>query len=70
MLERCPDCGHEISPRARMCPNCGAPGPGHEEPEPKMECKGPVASLIDTTICLIMFLFFLALVASAFESYG
>jgi hypothetical protein len=21
----CPDCGHEVSPRAESCPNCGAP---------------------------------------------
>lgn len=21
----CPDCGHEVSPAAESCPNCGAP---------------------------------------------
>jgi DNA-directed RNA polymerase subunit RPC12/RpoP len=24
-LIACPDCGHEVSTRARSCPNCGAP---------------------------------------------
>ena len=25
-LINCTDCGHQISPRAASCPNCGAPG--------------------------------------------
>jgi ribosomal protein S27E len=64
MLEKCPDCGHEMSQRAVMCPNCGAPGPAYELPEPEVKCKGPVGSLVDGVFgaagCLVMIIIVLA----------
>ena len=68
MLVKCPDCGREISHRAVMCPNCGAPGPNREAIKPEGKCKGPVASFVDTGLCLIMAVFFITLAASLFDS--
>jgi RNA polymerase subunit RPABC4/transcription elongation factor Spt4 len=30
-LISCRECGHEVSPSARVCPQCGAPRPGNPE---------------------------------------
>lgn len=31
MLIKCEDCGHEMSDKAKACPNCGCPNPRIEE---------------------------------------
>lgn len=31
MLIKCEDCGHEMSDKAKACPNCGCPNPKMKE---------------------------------------
>jgi len=38
-LQKCPDCGHDVSTRAQACPNCGAP---MMQPSPADSAKKPV----------------------------
>ena len=58
-LIKCKECGHEVSDRASMCPNCGCPieslGAAQEEviyEEPKKK-KGWIWALIVALLCLI-----------------
>ena len=58
-LIKCKECGHEVSDRASMCPNCGCPieslGAAQEDvmyEEPKKK-KGWIWALIVVLICLI-----------------
>lgn len=58
-LIKCNECGHEVSDRASMCPNCGCPieslGAAQEEviyEEPKKK-KGWIWALIVALLCLI-----------------
>lgn len=58
-LIKCKECGHEVSDKASMCPNCGCPieslGAAQEEviyEEPKKK-KGLIWALIVALLCLI-----------------
>ena len=58
-LIKCTECGHEVSDKASMCPNCGCPieslGAAQEEviyEEPKKK-KGWIWALIVALLCLI-----------------
>lgn len=58
-LIKCTECGHEVSDKASMCPNCGCPieslGAAQEEviyEEPKKK-KGWIWALIVVLLCLI-----------------
>ena len=58
-LIKCKECGHEVSDKASMCPNCGCPieslGAAQEEviyEEPKKK-KGWIWALIVALLCLI-----------------
>ena len=59
-LIKCTECGHEVSDKASMCPNCGCPieslGAAQEEviyEEPKKK-KGWIWALIVALLCLVL----------------
>lgn len=59
-LIKCNECGHEVSDKASMCPNCGCPieslGAAKEEvmyEEPKKK-KGWIWALIAVSLCLVL----------------
>jgi len=46
-LQLCSDCRHQISPKAMLCPNCGAPGPASTHPVDSAYANMTVAELCD-----------------------
>lgn len=49
-LIKCRECGHEISKRAKTCPNCGAPN----KPKPMSALRGLVYIFVGATIFLML----------------
>lgn len=62
---RCPECGKEISDKAKVCPNCGAPAPSAVE---KKENAKETAKIVAFRIFL--FIVTVAVIAAAVWYYS
>lgn len=48
MLIKCEDCGHEMSDKAKVCPNCGWPNPRMER-KTSVIANFPTIEIYDNT---------------------